>query len=96
MPLALASYSQQEELYEAIYTETSAVNRLLEEAECALAPADAAVVAWEVRRHLTDGAWAHQADMAPAEVLAAEVNASDDAGAPPRRGCSRMGCSTDR
>ena len=68
-------------MYEAIYREASAVNRLLEEAELALSSADAAVVALETRRFLTDGAWAHQDDLAPAEVLAAEINAGDDAGA---------------
>lgn len=67
------------ELFEAIYREASALNQLLEEAELALSPADTAVVAWEARRFLTDGAWAHQEDMQPAEVLAAEINADDDA-----------------
>jgi hypothetical protein len=75
------SYSQQQELYGAIYCEASAVNRLLEEAECALAPADVAVLAYETRRFLTDGAWSHQGDVPPAEVLAAEINSDDDAGA---------------
>jgi hypothetical protein len=68
-------------MYEAIYQEASAVNRLLEEAEMALAPSDAAVIAYEVRRFLSDGAWAHQEDTPPAEVLAAEFAADDDAGA---------------
>jgi len=63
----------------AIYGEASAVNRLLEEAECALLPADAQVIAFEVRRFLTDGAWAHEEDMLPAEALAAEILADDDA-----------------
>ena len=72
-------YSQQEEIYEAIYVEASAVNRLLEEAECALLPADAQVIAFEVRRFLTDGAWAHQEDSLPAEILALEINSDDDA-----------------
>ena len=63
----------------AIYGEASAVNRLLEEAECALLPADGQVIAFEVRRFLTDGAWAHEEDMLPAEVLAAEILADDDA-----------------
>ena len=72
-------YSQQEEIYEAIYVEASAVNRLLEEAECSLLPADAQVIAFEVRRFLTDGAWAHQEDSLPAEILALEINSDDDA-----------------
>ena len=72
-------YSQQEEIYESIYAEASAVNRLLEEAECALLPADAQVIAFEVRRFLTDGAWAHQEDSLPAEILALEILADDDA-----------------
>ena len=72
-------FSQQEEIYESIYAEANAVNRLLEEAECALLPADAQVIAFEVRRFLTDGAWAHQEDSLPAEIFALEINSSDDA-----------------
>ena len=72
-------FSQQEEIYESIYAEASAVNRLLEEAECALLPADAQVIAFEVRRFLTDGAWAHQEDSLPAEIFAKEINSDDDA-----------------
>jgi hypothetical protein len=72
-------YLQQTELYDSIYVEASAVNRLLEEAECALMPADAQVIAYEVRRFLTDGAWAHQDDQLPAEILAMEINSDDDA-----------------
>lgn len=72
-------YSQQEEIYESIYAEASAVNRLLEEAECALLPADAQVIAFEVRSFLTDGAWAHQEDSLPAEIFAMEINSDDDA-----------------
>jgi hypothetical protein len=75
-------YSQQEQLYDAIYREASAVNRLLEEANQALTAADAAFIATEVRRFLIDGAWAHQDDTPPAEVLAAEISEDDDAGAP--------------
>jgi hypothetical protein len=67
------SYSQQQELYETIYREASAVNRLLEEAECALAPADVAVLAYETRRFLTDGAWSHQARPGEGAVSVASV-----------------------
>jgi hypothetical protein len=74
-------FAQQEQIYDAIYHEASAVNRLLEEAELSLAASDAAVIAYEVRRFLVDGAWAHQEDTPPAEVLAAEIAADDDAGA---------------
>ncbi len=58
------------------------MNRLLEEANQALTAADAAFIATEVRRFLIDGAWAHQDDTPPAEVLAAEISEDDDAGAP--------------
>ena len=36
-----------------------------------------------MRRYLTDGAWGHAYDMHPAELLAAEINADDDARACP-------------
>ena len=55
------------------------MNRLLEEAELTMAPDDCVAVTAEVRRYLTDGAWAHAYDTHPAELLAAEINSDDDA-----------------
>jgi hypothetical protein len=72
-------YAQQTDLYSAIYAEASSLNTLLEECACALTPEDAAVVASEVMRYLSDGVWAHEEDLLPAEALASEILYSEDA-----------------
>ena len=71
-------FAQMESIYDAIYKEAAAVNRVLEEAECGLAPDDAAFVAARVRDHILIGSWAHQADTTPAEALAFEIVSTDD------------------
>ena len=66
-------------MYNSIYAEASALNTLLEECACALRPRDAATAAAEVRRYLTDGVWAHEPNVEPAEALASEILHSEDA-----------------
>lgn len=74
-------FAQSSELMKAIYAEAAALQTLLEEAACSLAPPDAAAVAREALRYVSDeGVWARGSSARPAcEIMAENMVLDDDA-----------------